>query len=243
MNQIDIGKLIAKARKEKGYTQQELANLLFVTDKAVSKWERGLSLPDSNVYTKVAHLLDLDVEDLLPTNSVTRWVGYIKLDETNNLYKEKLGTQTVFEHLMSLFALLSINEVYVDCDDVEFVKSLKLQKYGFNLYLNSSVPTKKVVCLTGNFLLYGANLTRWFRTLMSLDVNVNFIHKNIQTPIYIKAGETSITKNIGRGYVYSLIDDKNFNLLNSLLNNLSSVVGYQINNLSEIIELRKKVNF
>lgn len=240
MNQIDIGKLIAKARKEKGYTQQELADLLFVTDKAISKWERGLSLPDSNVYSKVAHLLDLDIEDLLPSNSATQWSGYIKLDESNNLYKKKLGTQTVFEHLMSLFALLSINEVYVDCNDTEFVKSLELEKYGFNLYLNSLVPDKKIVCLTGNFLLYGANLTRWFRTLMSLDVNVNFAHKNIQTPIYIKAGVTSIIKNIGRGYVYSLIDNENFNLLDSLLNNLSSIVGYQINNLSEIVELRKK---
>ena len=243
MNQIEIGKLIAKARKEKGYTQQELANLLFVTDKAVSKWERGLSLPDSNVYSKVAHLLDLDVEDLLPTSSIMKWAGYIKLDESDNLYKEKLGTQTVFEHLMSLFALLSINDVYVDCNDVEFIKSLNLEKYGFNLYLNSTVPDKKVVCLTGNFLLYGANLTRWFRTLMSLDVNVNFIHKKNQTPIYIKAGETSLIKNIGKGYVYSLISKENFDLLNSLLNDLSSVVGYQINNLSEIVELRKKVNF
>lgn len=240
MNQIEIGKLIAKARKEKGYTQQELANLLFVTDKAVSKWERGLSLPDSNVCSKVAHLLDLDIEDLLPTNSAIQWSGYIKLDETNNLYKEKLGEQTVFEHLMSLLALLSINEVYVDCNDIEFVKSLELEKYGFNLYLNSIVPDKKIVCLMGNFFLYGANLTRWFRTLMSLDINVNFIYKNKATPIYIKAGESSINKNIGKGYIYSLIDKKNFNLLNSLINSLSSVVGYDVNKLSEIVEIRKK---
>lgn len=42
MNQEKIGRLIAECRKEKGITQNELATLLNVTDKSVSKWERGL---------------------------------------------------------------------------------------------------------------------------------------------------------------------------------------------------------
>ena len=46
MDNNKIGKFIASVRKEKNLTQQELGNKLFVTDKAVSKWERGLSLPD-----------------------------------------------------------------------------------------------------------------------------------------------------------------------------------------------------
>ena len=49
MDNNKIGKFIASRRKEKGLTQQELGNNLFVTDKAVSKWERGLSLPDITI--------------------------------------------------------------------------------------------------------------------------------------------------------------------------------------------------
>ena len=49
MESKEIGKFIAKIRKEKGMTQQKLAEKLFVTDKAVSKWERGLSLPDISI--------------------------------------------------------------------------------------------------------------------------------------------------------------------------------------------------
>ncbi len=42
MNNNQIGKFITKLRKEKGLTQRELGDILYVTDKAISKWERGL---------------------------------------------------------------------------------------------------------------------------------------------------------------------------------------------------------
>ena len=46
MDNNKIGKTIASLRKSQNLTQQELGDKLFVTDKAVSKWERGISLPD-----------------------------------------------------------------------------------------------------------------------------------------------------------------------------------------------------
>lgn len=65
MNNNKIGQFIQKLRKEKGLTQQELGNLLYVTDKAVSKWERGLSLPDITILSKLAETLEVTVEDIL----------------------------------------------------------------------------------------------------------------------------------------------------------------------------------
>ena len=47
MDLIKIGKFIAECRKKKSLTQEELAEKLYITDRAVSKWERGLSLPDA----------------------------------------------------------------------------------------------------------------------------------------------------------------------------------------------------
>ena len=61
MDNNKIGKFIASVRKEKNLTQQELGNKLFVTDKAVSKWERGLSLPDITILEKLAKELDTDI--------------------------------------------------------------------------------------------------------------------------------------------------------------------------------------
>ncbi len=65
MDNNKIGKFIASLRKEKSLTQQQLANKLFVTDKAVSKWELGLSLPDVTLLGKLADELDTDIYSIL----------------------------------------------------------------------------------------------------------------------------------------------------------------------------------
>lgn len=60
-----FGAFVATQRKEKGYTQKELADRLFVSDKAVSKWERGLSLPDISLLVPLSQALDVTVMELL----------------------------------------------------------------------------------------------------------------------------------------------------------------------------------
>jgi len=60
-----FGSFVAELRKEKGFTQQELAEKLFVSNKAVSKWERGQSLPDIGLLTPLADLLGVTVAELL----------------------------------------------------------------------------------------------------------------------------------------------------------------------------------
>ena len=63
-----LGKTISFLRKQKGYTQRELSVLLDISDKAVSKWERGLSYPDISLLAKLSILLDTDIESLLQGN-------------------------------------------------------------------------------------------------------------------------------------------------------------------------------
>ena len=63
MNAENVGALIARLRKEKGMTQQELADKLQITDKAVSKWERGLAYPDISILPQVAEILGVNVDD------------------------------------------------------------------------------------------------------------------------------------------------------------------------------------
>lgn len=60
-----IGQFIADMRKERGLTQKELAEKLLITDKAVSKWERGLSCPDISLLTSIADILGVTVNELL----------------------------------------------------------------------------------------------------------------------------------------------------------------------------------
>lgn len=65
MENKSIGEIISSLRKEKGMTQNELAQKMNVTDKAVSKWERNLSCPDVNSIPRLAEVLGITVDELL----------------------------------------------------------------------------------------------------------------------------------------------------------------------------------
>ena len=65
MDAIYTGNMIAARRKKLGFTQKELAERLHVTDKAVSKWERGINFPDIALLDKIAAELQFSVIDLL----------------------------------------------------------------------------------------------------------------------------------------------------------------------------------
>ena len=60
-----FGAFVAALRKEKGITQKELSEQLCISDKAVSKWETGVSLPDTVLLIPLANLLDVSVTELL----------------------------------------------------------------------------------------------------------------------------------------------------------------------------------
>lgn len=66
-----MGDMISARRKEKGMTQKELADLLNITDKAVSKWERNVACPDTQTIPRLARVLDISVEELLSGKSTT----------------------------------------------------------------------------------------------------------------------------------------------------------------------------
>ncbi len=65
MNQIIIGRFIADCRKKANLTQMQLAEKLSITDKAVSKWERGIAMPDTSIMLELCDILGISVNELL----------------------------------------------------------------------------------------------------------------------------------------------------------------------------------
>ena len=65
MDQLKIGKFIAECRKQKSLTQMQLSEKLNITDKAISKWERGLAMPDSSIMLELCDILSISVNELL----------------------------------------------------------------------------------------------------------------------------------------------------------------------------------
>ena len=64
-----MGEIISTLRREKGMTQKELADMLNITDKAVSKWERDIACPDTMTIPKLAEILGVSVEELMNAKS------------------------------------------------------------------------------------------------------------------------------------------------------------------------------
>lgn len=89
MDQIKIGKFISQCRKKKKLTQTELAEKLNITDRAISKWENGICLPDSGTMPALCEILNITINDLFSGEKVDM-NDYYKKAEQNLLDMQKL---------------------------------------------------------------------------------------------------------------------------------------------------------
>lgn len=111
MDQIKIGRFIAERRKAVGMTQQQLADKLCITDRAVSKWETGRSLPDSAIMLELCRLLDISVNDLL-CGEVVSMDNYNEKLESNLLEMVK-QKEAADKRLLTLEYVIGILSVIV----------------------------------------------------------------------------------------------------------------------------------
>nr|WP_300822644.1 ATP-binding cassette domain-containing protein [uncultured Acetatifactor sp.] len=81
MNQIKIGAFISERRKAKGWTQSQLAEKLEITDKAISKWETGRSMPDLSLFMPLCTLLDVTLNELFAGECIAEEKLKEKADE------------------------------------------------------------------------------------------------------------------------------------------------------------------
>ncbi len=110
MDQIKIGQFIAACRKEEKLTQLQLADKLGITDKAISKWERGKAMPDSALMLELCAILNISVNDLLSgekTNmeNINRKNEQLLLDMTKELEKKN---RTIWK---SMWTILTVSFV------------------------------------------------------------------------------------------------------------------------------------
>lgn len=111
MDQIKIGRFIAVRRKRANLTQLQLADRLGITDKAVSKWERGITMPDTSIMLELCDVLSISVNDLLCGEVVTM-DNYNKELENNLLEMIKLKEQAD-KRLLSVEVFIGITATVV----------------------------------------------------------------------------------------------------------------------------------
>lgn len=140
MNAEYTGKKIAEFRKDKNLTQKELANKLHVTDKAVSKWERGMNFPDLGLMENLAKELDTTPSILLGLENATKEEVLHSFAEISSFQTEeaekdiqKIGWLNLFAGLFLIIFMYFIN--------------IKLQRNG--LYFESESLLWLIYGLTG----------------------------------------------------------------------------------------------
>ena len=99
MDNVRFAQTIKNARLKKGYTQSQLADLLNVSNKTISKWETGRGYPDITLLAKITSILKLDYEELLQSNE------YI-IQKRKKKRKEKV--KRYFYHLYCLSVFYSL---------------------------------------------------------------------------------------------------------------------------------------
>ena len=114
MDLIKIGKYIAGKRKSLGMTQKQLAEKLGMSDKSVSKWERGVCLPDVSVYKELCSILGISLNEFLAGEDIAQ-ENMIQKSETNiiEVIRDNINKQKCLKVMRCILLVISICAVAV----------------------------------------------------------------------------------------------------------------------------------
>ena len=109
MDLIKIGKYIASKRKSLGMTQKQLAEKLGMSDKSVSKWERGVCLPDVSVYKELCSILGISLNEFLAGEDIAQ-ENLIQKSETNiiEVIRDNIDKQKCLKVMKYILLVISI---------------------------------------------------------------------------------------------------------------------------------------
>lgn len=209
-----VGKAVAYLRKRAGYTQKELADRIGISDKAVSKWERGQGLPEIGYLRKLSILLDTDSDSLLAGDVAHHgfgWKGVIVLDKNDY----HIGADTMIYDkpliniLLSYFLLVGIKEIYIVCipSDAKYITSTLASgtDYGVNIHIADSLNDvaetigaldSSIMLVHGRCILYGVDQTRFFQKAMvdRSHLTMLVLPKKLKNPIAMDMDKKVIAK-------------------------------------------------
>ena len=141
MDQVKIGKFIAECRKKTNLTQMQLAEKLNITDRAISKWETGKSLPDSSIMLDLCDVLSISVNDLLCGEVVT--MDNYNKELENNLLEMIKQKEQADKRLLSVEVFIGITATIVLFDLIFVAAFIQMETWlkislivlGFILFL------------------------------------------------------------------------------------------------------------
>ena len=120
MNQIKIGEFLKELRKEKGITQEQLAEQFNISRRSISRWETGSNMPDLNMLITLAEYYDVDVREIID--------GKRKSENMNEEVKETLEKVASYNEMLNLKAMrkgiLTMSIVFIILVQISLWKEL-----------------------------------------------------------------------------------------------------------------------
>lgn len=155
-----IGKYIAKKRQALGYTQESLAEKLDISNRSVSKWERGLCLPDANNMARLCKLFDISYNELLSGEDLKKsdyekkaeenFKEFAKIETAQNkkffLYENVIGYMSTITFLVLIFVASDVEELPTWVRIVLFLLSFVLLIVGVSFCLKIETEAGKFEC-------------------------------------------------------------------------------------------------
>ena len=179
----ETGIIIRDLRREAGYTQKSLAEALYVTVQAVSKWERGICLPDVTLLPKLSLLLNADME-LLVSKSIEQdeWVGLIDIADCD--FSQTVYDKPLVYYLLSHFLLVGIRKIHVLTSEKnrQYLSNGVFEEFGFEFQFEMPV-CKNMMAMIHPWFVFGSDLTRQFQGAMVLEKSIKLVPEN-QRPVF-----------------------------------------------------------
>ena len=167
MDLIKIGKYIAFKRKEQGLTQKQLAEKLNMSDKSVSKWERGICLPDVSVYLELCKILGISINEFLAGEDIPKETIEQKAEENIiQITKDNKNKQKYLKKIIRLLIVMLVVFIFITSIFV-YKKLIQPQNY-IEPYLEKSTEMQTANMLSnhpGNILLFHYNSKKDFDSL------------------------------------------------------------------------------
>ena len=216
----DTGKLIQELRVQAGFTQKNLADALHITDKAVSKWERGLSLPDVTLLPKLSLLLDTDV-DVFVSGSIQqgKWAGLINIRDCD--FSQLVYDKPLVYYLLSHYLLLSVSRIYILTDERSrnYLTDVGFGRFGLDLHFGMP-QDEHLMIIDQPWFLFGSDLTRQFQGAMISGRNTKLVPVNQEPVVYFAQNKdayfadrrrfvkTAFQRTLGRGIICLKMDSR-----------------------------------
>lgn len=161
MNQEKIGKFIAQLRKEKNMTQNELANRLGITDRAISKWENGRGMPDLSLIKDLCKELDITINELLSGEKISKQDYQNKFEEnmlntidySNEKIKKDRKKLVIIFGTIGIVFLSIILAYFVDINRMRNNKPVLFNTWGLDYVSPIDLSSEKIELAITEYLV------------------------------------------------------------------------------------------